>query len=103
VSGNRLFVWSGDEGGEDTPLTAKGAMYDFGTRRWKTIAPPPIEPRVLAFAQAVGNKVVVFGGWLSSPTERFVRSGAIYDLDRDTWETIPDLPTSVPMTLHPGW
>jgi hypothetical protein len=103
ISQDRLFVWSGRTAGRNAPLTSKGAVYDFTTRRWKTIATAPIEPRLLAFAQAVGSKVIVWGGWLSNPTERFVRSGAMYDLESDTWEAIPDLPTSVPKTLHPGW
>jgi hypothetical protein len=99
VRNRSLFVWSGQS---KSPPSQEGGIYEFRTRRWKTIKSSPVEPRVLAFAHAVGSKVVVWGGW-SPSTERFVPTGAIYDVDRDAWDAIPDLPTSVPKTLHPGW
>ncbi|MCI0457150.1 MAG: hypothetical protein L0Z62_09240, partial [Gemmataceae bacterium] len=99
ISGDRLFVWSGAQ-----KAAPNGAVYDFRKREWKKIAQAPIPPRQLAFAHAVGNRVVVWGGWVSDRDPgRFLRDGAIYDLDKGTWQKIPDLPGDVPFSLHPGW
>jgi hypothetical protein len=98
ISGDRLFLWSGDKTVKDN-----GAVYDLARKEWKKIAPSPLEPRQLSFAHAAANRVTVWGGWVSDTPARFFRDAAVYDLDTDRWEKLPDLPAELPYALHPGW
>jgi len=81
-------------------------VYDFTNKEWKIITAAPIGSpgRCVCFAFAAGSKVVLWGGWNGYEDDpKFLPDGALYDLQKDAWTKIPDVPASVPMQLHPGW
>jgi len=107
LAGDRLFSWSGQKFGRGGRHGNDGCIYDFRSQVWKQIDEAPILGRMFPSAKLIGSKVVVWGGWMSAPQnpagKLYLRDGAIYDLDRDTWRIIADLPENVPDVLHPGW
>jgi N-acetylneuraminic acid mutarotase len=109
VSGDRLFLWSGQAGpvaaagrGESTP---DGAVFNFATRRWESVPEAPLAPRQGALAHPAGTRIIVWGGWKSTPQGggTFSRDCAVYDPGKDDWQAFPDFPGKVPYQLHPGW
>jgi len=67
---------------------------------WNAGAPLP-EPRTEVAAAALGQRIVVVGGFLASGANS--RRVDAYDTRRDTWERLPDLPVSVDHAAAASW
>ncbi|MBA2295307.1 MAG: galactose oxidase [Actinobacteria bacterium] len=67
---------------------------------WTAGAPLP-EPRTEVAAAALGQRIVVVGGFLASGANS--RRVDAYDTRRDTWERLPDLPVSVDHAAAASW
>jgi N-acetylneuraminic acid mutarotase len=85
----QLVVWGLTKG------PPHGAALDVETMRWKPIAEAPINVRVRALAQPIGEKLYVLGGFGPNPpliNARFgpQTDGAVYDLGADEWQKLPD-------------
>lgn len=81
-TGNRLFVW----GGQDTTGDlGDGALYDPSTDTW-TILPTTNapSPRMDAVAVTIGTRVLVWGGG-SSMNNIGLNSGKLFDLTTNEW------------------
>jgi hypothetical protein len=100
--GNRfghVGVWTGRQavfwGGSNGDLLNDGAAYDPGADAWRRIAAAPIEPRADHVAVWTGDEMIVWGG--TDGTGRyprmFLRDGAAYDPQTDSWRRIGRAPT----------
>jgi hypothetical protein len=103
--GNKLLIWSGCPGplvAQPTLTFSDGAVYDIDNDTWKKMAPAPIEPREFANnklwrgASSWGNKVVIWGGM----KDKFYNDGAIYDIEKDSWEKIPEAPVKSKQEIY---
>ncbi len=84
VVGDRLFAFGGrDKAATGSSILDTAEAYDMASDTWTTLTPMPTA-RNSAFAAAVGNFIVVAGGFNGSST---VNTIEIYDTVSDTWET----------------
>ncbi len=95
--GPKLVVWGGCDGPVEAHTATSrsdGGIYDIDRATWKKMAPAPLEARWAPRSFVWGHKVVVWGGMGKSELENrfFFYDGAIYDLDTDKWEKIPEAP-----------
>jgi len=67
---------------------------------WSSGTPLP-EPRTEVAAAALGQRIVVAGGFLESGANS--RRVDAYDTARDRWERLPDLPVSVDHAAAASW
>ncbi|PKN58964.1 MAG: hypothetical protein CVU56_03205 [Deltaproteobacteria bacterium HGW-Deltaproteobacteria-14] len=84
VVGDRMYVF----GGRDDALSGSSILrateaYDMATNTWYPLTDMPTK-RNSAFAAAVGDHIVVAGGFSGSTTLAVIE---IYDTVNDTWET----------------
>lgn len=97
--GPKLIIWGGCDGPVEAHTgtsRSDGAVYDIDQAAWKKTSPAPIEARWAPRAFVWGRKVVIWGGMGRSSSEDkfFFYDGAIYDLDTDTWQRIPEAPVT---------
>ena len=93
VHGDTLVVWS---------ESGVGLAYDFRTGRWRNLPAAPIPARVLTFTKANDQGVTFWAGW-DPHAEKALTDGAAYNLQKNAWSRIPDLPARTPKEMHPGW
>lgn len=75
----------------------KGLLYNAVTKTWKAVSKTPFSWYSLSFAGVLpDNKVLFAGGWLTS--QEHVEESYIYDVSRDTWKRVKDLP--MPMSSY---
>ncbi|MCX6227382.1 MAG: hypothetical protein NTV01_22035 [Bacteroidia bacterium] len=105
---NKFVVWGGRRTEKDD---CHGAIYDLENNTWKKMTPAPLEigptknpndiskgipaGRNWGGSVLVGNKLVIWSGCpgpiTAQPSLSF-SDGAIYDIDRDSWEKIAKAP-----------
>lgn len=78
-----LFVWG------DNREPNFGATLDFAANRWSIAIKAPIVERWGAMSAVIGSKVYVLGG---VGANKFQTDGAVFDLDKKAWSTIPSPP-----------
>jgi hypothetical protein len=100
ASDTEVFLWSGHKSTDS--LRTDGLRFDFAKKKWSVAPPAPIEARWCSEGRCLDGRFVVFGGWLSDP-ERFVRTAAIFEPNRQKWTSIAEIPGDVPRHVHPGW
>ncbi|MDQ6948687.1 MAG: hypothetical protein M3256_21130 [Actinomycetota bacterium] len=98
-TGKEMVVWGGWGLKVDLPRVvdqsegpqADGAAYDPATRRWRAMAPAPIEGRGAHSAVWTGKEMVVWGG-SGGPFGPVLGDGAAYDPATDRWRPITAAP-----------
>jgi N-acetylneuraminic acid mutarotase len=97
-TGNHMVVWGGESGSDPHPGTNSlnsGARYDPVTDSWtptSTTGAPAARNRHTAIWS--GDRMVVWGGAVSTPTWTHLNSGGRYDPLSDTWTATS--PVNVP-------
>ena len=103
-TGERLVVWGGSvyTGYSDEVSQSNGFTFDARTRRWASMAPSPLGPRMVPAAVWTGDEVLIWGGL--SDNGDFLDDGAAYDPESDTWRALPQAPISArtPMFVWTG-
>jgi len=94
-TGTGLLVFAGT-GHPDDGVTF--ARYDPYRDRWQELAEPPLAPRRYAASTWTGRSFVLWGG--SADPEREFSDGAVYDIDSNTWESLPPAPNSAARDRH---
>lgn len=94
--GDRVIIWGGDAG--NNMHFSDGGIFDVATNRWSSLPANPISPilpRGGHTASAIGDKMIVFGGynWGHRPNAR-LSDGAIYDASLNTWTMLAAGPLS---------
>jgi hypothetical protein len=87
------FSWGDIQGGGEAC-----AVYEFGVGAWRFIAPPPIECVGDSMACGVGLKFYVWGG--KGRGRQFLRKAAVFDLETNEWESLPDPPNDCPPDMY---
>jgi N-acetylneuraminic acid mutarotase len=94
VSGTKLIIWGGCFGPESKPtMYNDGAIFDTEKGTWKKIPEAPIKGRKNNINISSGTKLIVWGGHYgdsSNPT--CYGDGAVYDINNNTWQVLPDAP-----------
>lgn len=90
VVGDRLLVTGGRDRDIGTELAETDA-YDIGERRWITGLAPIPTPRGGFGAAAIDGEMIVIGGEVSGKALPTVEA---YRPARDTWRTLPSMPTA---------
>ena len=90
--GTKIFVWggkSGPDGSTSTHNLGDGAIYDTETNSWTPL--PSVgapTPRANAMTVAIGNDIIVWGGWRQYPDSMSSINGAIYNVASNSWRTM---------------
>jgi N-acetylneuraminic acid mutarotase len=97
LAGSKLAIWGGCAGPVEAHTAtshADGAVYDIDHDTWKKMAQAPLEARWALRSFAWGRRIIVWGGMGTSEFKNkfFYYDGAIYDLETDRWEKIPEAP-----------
>ncbi len=87
--GSKIFVWGGQSGLDVSTSThnfGDGAIYDTETNSWTPLpsAGAPT-PRANAITVAIGNDIIVWGGWRDYPDSMSPINGAIYNIASNSW------------------
>src|SRR4051812_554959 len=91
--GERLVVWGRiDQDPNDD--AAQGAVLDTKTMTWTPMAKAPVVPRYRCVTAVVGSRLLLWGGYGPTGPNRIgpLADGAVYDVDKDAWDKIPDPP-----------
>jgi hypothetical protein len=92
-TGQGLLVWGYENHGVSTFSGHHRLLsYDPGTRRWKQLANPPIEPLIQAHPIWTGRELIVWGGNFNG--ELAPAQGAAYDPATNRWRRIATAPLS---------
>lgn len=105
---------AGPRGASDEPRSPSSssasplASYTGAPSRWELLPAPPLSGRVQSLVAAVGNTLVVAGGW-SAPCPRDsdcvprdvppYADGAAYDFESGQWRKIADAPVGLRLTV----
>jgi hypothetical protein len=84
-----FFVWGGYLSGR---LFGDGAILDLSTLRWTAVPEGPLKDRWLGGIVRIGDRVVIWGGTSTSGGDAGCADGAIFDLRRRKWESLPPSP-----------
>jgi hypothetical protein len=82
IYGTKLLVWGGRSSVGDR------AIYDTATGKWKVMVYGP-GGRDAPCSKIYGSKLLIWGGRVGTT---FFRDGAIYDMEKDEWEEMPEAP-----------
>jgi hypothetical protein len=91
-TGTEMIVWGGDSPARG-PALVDGAAYNPATNAWRAIADAPF-PLVPTETTAVwdGLQMIVWSGSEVGESGEFYGRGLTYDITRDVWEEIPEVP-----------
>ncbi|MHC4405009.1 MAG: Kelch repeat-containing protein [Planctomycetota bacterium] len=81
---HRIILWSGSH----------RVVFNTLTREWSAIPDAPIANRHRAHCGVIGKKLLVWGGYGPITPRRGgpLQDGAVFDLDRNSWENMPTAP-----------
>lgn len=105
-TGGAVFSFGGMGAGRSpADITDRSFRWDVGSGEWTEIAPLPGPPRIAATAQAVGGRIVVFGGYAvaGDGTEATSPRTDIYDPGTDVWRAGAPLPVPVDDAVSGVW
>ena len=94
-SGSEFLLWGGATGPGRTDLHADGAAYNPRTKKWRILAPAPLNGRTSAAAHAwTGQELVVWGGYDRSREgdSHIAGDGAAYNPSTNVWRMLPASP-----------